>query len=326
MTILVTGGCGFIGSVFVKTAINRNYKVVNIDALTYASNAQNLHVLKANKDYIFVRGNICDNELVASLLNKYKPMALINFAAETHVDRSIKDSERFIETNVLGTHRLLEQVRIYKEKDHKNEITFFQISTDEVFGELGEKGNFNELSPYKPNSPYSSSKAAGDHLVRAWKKTYNLPIIITNCSNNYGPFQNKEKLIPLIITNALAGKPLPIYGKGLNVRDWLFVEDHVDAILCILENAQRGTSFNIGGDCTLSNIELVKKICKLLDNKVPRKTSYAELITFVSDRPGHDFRYSVDCSKIKRELNWNKKFSLEKGLNVTIDWYLKNVG
>lgn len=330
-THLVTGGAGFIGSNFVFMQRAQGYtRIINLDLLTYAGNPKNLEPLKGDQDYIFIHGNIGDRNLVRNLLTKYEPCAIINFAAESHVDRSIDSPEDFIQTNVVGTLHLLEEVRRYwnnlqdKEKDV---FRFLHVSTDEVYGSLcpGDPP-FNEETPYAPNSPYSASKAASDHLVRAYYHTYGLPTITTNCSNNYGPRQFPEKLIPLMILNALKGKPLPIYGDGLNIRDWLYVEDHCEALRTVLERGKVGEVYNIGGRCEKTNLEIVKTICDLLDKVCLQSpfAPHASLITYVKDRPAHDRRYAIDCTKIEKDLGWRAKETFETGLEKTIQWYLEN--
>ncbi len=330
--ILVTGGAGFIGSNFVLNWLStQNEGLINLDSLSYAADLNNLESISENKEYFFIKGSIEDQNLIEQILEKYNPRAVINFAAETHVDRSIEDPEIFIKTNILGTFHLLNTSLKFWKKislDNQKKFKFLHISTDEVFGSLSlEDEKSNELSPYKPNSPYSASKAASDHLVRAWGETYKLPVITTNCTNNYGPHQFPEKLIPLLIHNCLNNKKLPIYGKGENVRDWLYVEDHCEAIKEVLVKGSIGETYNIGGNNEKTNIEIVKTVCSTLDEIKPRKnnSSYKELITFVEDRPGHDFRYSLDISKIKKELNWQPQETFESGIRKTILWYLENM-
>ena len=327
--ILVTGGCGFIGANFIIKWLQKNdLPIVNLDNLTYAANQKNLDLIKDNKNYFFEKGSIEDFSLVSSLLKKYKPQAVINFAAESHVDRSIVDSNEFISTNIIGTHILLKASFDFfnkLEQSKKDNFKYIQISTDEVYGSLLDSDpQSSEDSAYFPNSPYSASKASGDHLVRAWHETYGLPTITTNCTNNYGPFQHKEKLIPLLIHNCLENKQLPIYGDGLNIRDWLFVEDHCDALTVVLEKGINGETYNIGGKNEIKNIEVVKKVCDLMDELRPKKdgNSYHELITFVDDRLGHDYRYGLNISKIEKELNWTPKENFESGLKKTVEWYL----
>ena len=330
--ILVTGGAGFIGSNFVLNWLStQNEGLINLDSLSYAADINNLESISENKEYFFIKGSIEDQNLIEQILEKYNPRAVINFAAETHVDRSIENPEIFMKTNIFGTFHLLNASLKFWKKislDDQKKFKFLHISTDEVFGSLSlEDEKSNELSPYKPNSPYSASKAASDHLVRAWGETYKLPVITTNCTNNYGPHQFPEKLIPLLIHNCLNNKKLPIYGKGENVRDWLYVEDHCEAIKEVLVKGSIGETYNIGGNNEKTNIEIVKTVCSTLDEIKPRKnnSSYKELITFVEDRPGHDFRYSLDISKIKKELNWQPQETFESGIRKTILWYLENM-
>ena len=330
--ILVTGGAGFIGSNFVLNWLStQNEGLINLDSLSYAADLNNLESISENKEYFFIKGSIEDQNLIEKILEKYNPRAVINFAAETHVDRSIENPEIFMKTNIFGTFHLLNASLKFWKKislDDQKKFKFLHISTDEVFGSLSlEDEKSNELSPYKPNSPYSASKAASDHLVRAWGETYKLPVITTNCTNNYGPHQFPEKLIPLLIHNCLNNKKLPIYGKGENVRDWLYVEDHCEAIKEVLVKGSIGETYNIGGNNEKTNIEIVKTVCSTLDEIKPRKnnSSYKELITFVEDRPGHDFRYSLDISKIKKELNWMPQETFESGIRKTILWYLENM-
>jgi dTDP-glucose 4,6-dehydratase len=330
--ILVTGGAGFIGSNFVLNWLStQNEGLINLDSLSYAADLNNLESISENKEYFFIKGSIEDQNLIEKILEKYNPRAVINFAAETHVDRSIENPEIFMKTNIFGTFHLLNASLKFWKKislDDQKKFKFLHISTDEVFGSLSlEDEKSNELSPYKPNSPYSASKAASDHLVRAWGETYKLPVITTNCTNNYGPHQFPEKLIPLLIHNCLNNKKLPIYGKGENVRDWLYVEDHCEAIKEVLVKGSIGETYNIGGNNEKTNIEIVKTVCSTLDEIKPRKnnSSYKELIIFVEDRPGHDFRYSLDISKIKKELNWQPQETFESGIRKTILWYLENM-
>ncbi len=325
MKLLVTGGAGFIGSAFIREAISRGFHILNIDALTYASSIENLISVESHPAYSFKQVDIRDRASVDAAIDAYRPDAVVHLAAETHVDRSIEGPLSFIETNIFGTYNLLESSRTFWVKHNMpSQFKFLHISTDEVFGSLGEKGLFTEDSSYLPNSPYSASKASSDHLVRAWGETYGLPVVITNCSNNYGPFQFPEKLIPVIIMNAIAGNEIPIYGDGTNVRDWLYVTDHVDALLAVLESGQGGRTYNIGGNAELTNLELVQKICLLLDKNKPANKPYAHQIGFVSDRPGHDLRYAIDASRIKNELGWEPLTSIESGLEKTILWYLDN--
>ncbi|WP_339828802.1 dTDP-glucose 4,6-dehydratase [uncultured Arenimonas sp.] len=328
-TWLVTGGAGFIGGNFVLDAVASGIRVVNLDALTYAGNLDTLSPLDGNPDHVFVQGDIGDRALVARLLAEHRPQAVVNFAAESHVDRSIDGPGAFVQTNVVGTFNLLEAAREYYrglEGEAQAAFRFLHVSTDEVYGSLGDEGKFTEETPYAPNSPYSASKAASDHLVRAYHHTYGLPVLTTNCSNNYGPFQFPEKLIPLVILKALAGDPLPVYGDGRNVRDWLFVKDHCAAIRRVLEAGRIGETYNVGGDAERQNIEVVKAICALLDQRRPRddRQPRESQITFVKDRPGHDRRYAIDASKIQSELGWQPTVDFEQGMAATVDWYLAN--
>lgn len=329
-SILVTGGAGFIGGNFVRMMVKeKNVKVINLDNLTYAGNLESLQDISNNERHIFIKGSINNRELVSQLLDTYKLDAIVNFAAESHVDRSIDGPGDFIQTNIVGTFELLEAVRAYwgsLERGCKEKFRFLHVSTDEVYGSLGETGHFTEKSQYAPNSPYSASKAASDHLVRAYHHTYNLPVLTTNCSNNYGPYQFPEKLIPLVINNALAGEKLPIYGTGKNIRDWLFVLDHCSAIYTVLEKGQVGEVYNIGGNNEKTNLEVVHTLCDTLDVFMARKDgkSYREQITFVKDRPGHDKRYAINSAKIQQELGWKPQETFETGLRKTIEWYLDN--
>ena len=331
MTFLVTGCSGFIGSNFVRLLLSScDEHIVNLDKLTYAGNPSNLSDFANDTRYIFEHGDIGDSELVARLFETHRPRAVINFAAESHVDRSIGGPGEFVETNIVGTFRLLEEVRRYwsgLDDTARQAFRFLHISTDEVYGSLGEgDAAFTESHPYAPNSPYAASKAASDHLIRAWHHTFGLPVLTTNCSNNYGPYHFPEKLIPLVILNALAGKDLPVYGDGLQVRDWLHVEDHCRAIITVLESGCPGETYNVGGWNEKTNIEVVRGICALLDELSPRSdgTRYSDQIRFVTDRPGHDRRYAVDASKIERELGWRPIESFESGLRKTVQWYLDN--
>ncbi|HEY9144991.1 MAG TPA: dTDP-glucose 4,6-dehydratase [Arenimonas sp.] len=328
-TWLVTGGAGFIGGNFVLDAVASGIRVVTLDALTYAGNRDTLAPLDGNPDHVFVQGDIGDRDLVARLLAEHRPQAIVNFAAESHVDRSIDGPAAFVQTNVVGTFSLLEAAREYYrglEGEARAAFRFLHVSTDEVYGSLGDEGRFTEETPYAPNSPYSASKAASDHLVRAYHHTYGLPVLTTNCSNNYGPFQFPEKLIPLVILKALAGEPLPVYGDGRNVRDWLFVKDHCAAIRRVLEAGRIGETYNVGGDAERQNIEVVKAICALLDQRRPREDGQPResQITFVKDRPGHDRRYAIDAGKIQSELGWRPTVDFEQGMAATVDWYLAN--
>ena len=326
-SILVTGGCGFIGSNFIKYILQKNSQlnIINLDNLTYAGRGSNLSSVIKDR-YVFIKGDICNKDLVSSLFKKYKFDSVIHFAAESHVDRSIDGPEKFVNTNILGTLNLLEHSRKYYVKSKNTSFRFLHISTDEVFGTLGNTGKFVEETPYDPSSPYSASKAGSDHLVRAWNKTYALPTLITNCSNNYGPYQFPEKLIPLIITNAINDKPLPVYGTGKNIRDWLYVLDHCEALLTVLSKGEVGQTYNIGGGNEIENLEVVKLICNILDRLLPKKNSdsYKGLISFAKDRPGHAFRYAIDATKINSKLGWYPKESFKSGLEKTIKWYIEN--
>ena len=326
-TWLVTGGAGFIGGNFVLDAVARGVRVVNLDALTYAGNLDTLASLADNPQHVFVHGDIGDRALVERLLREFRPDAVVNFAAESHVDRSIDGPAAFVQTNVVGTLALLEATRDYwksLEGDARAAFRFLHVSTDEVYGSLGDTGKFTETTPFAPNSPYSASKAASDHLVRAFHHTYGLPVLTTNCSNNYGPYQFPEKLIPLIIARALAGEPLPVYGDGRNVRDWLYVGDHCAAIRAVLERGRVGETYNVGGDAERENIDVVKAICALLDARRPRADGKPResQVTFVADRPGHDRRYAIDATKLKSELGWAPAHTFEQGIADTVDWYL----
>ena len=326
MKILVTGGAGFIGSAVVRLAIARGHHVVNVDALTYAACLDNVASVADHPNYAFEQADIRDREGLDAVFAKNTPDAVMHLAAESHVDRSIDGPADFIETNIDGTFNMLEAARSYwRAQGQPDTFRFHHISTDEVFGSLGPTGMFTETTPYDPRSPYSASKASSDHLVRAWHETYSLPVVLTNCSNNYGPYHFPEKLIPVVILNALAGKPLPIYGDGGNIRDWLYVEDHADALLLVLAKGALGRSYNIGGENERTNLELVKTLCGILDQLRPRDAgSYADLITFVTDRPGHDARYAVDPSRIRDELGWRPSVTVEEGLEKTVQWYLDN--
>jgi dTDP-glucose 4,6-dehydratase len=329
-TVLVTGGAGFIGGNFVLGLLRAGgARVVNLDALTYAGNLDTLCTVLGRPDHVFVEGSIGDRALVDDLLAGHRPEAIINFAAESHVDRSIDGPQAFVRTNVVGTFELLEAARLYwgdLDGAGREDFRFVHVSTDEVYGSLGEEGFFTEESPYRPNSPYAASKAASDHLARAYRHTYGLPVIVTNCSNNYGPYQFPEKLIPLTIHNALAGKPLPVYGDGSNVRDWLYVEDHCRAIRRVLEAGRPGEVYNVGGRSEKTNLEVVRAVCGLLDELVPHSpfAPHEALISFVVDRPGHDHRYAIDASKIGRELVWAPQETFESGMEKTVRWYLEN--
>ena len=325
MKLLVTGGAGFIGSAVVRQAIAAGHQVVNLDALTYAACLDNVASVADSPGYTFVKADIRDRAALDRVFADHAPDAVMHLAAESHVDRSIDGPGAFIETNVTGTYALLEAARAWWTGQGKPAtFRFHHISTDEVFGSLGPTGKFTEDTPYDPRSPYSASKAASDHLVRAWAETYGLPVVLTNCSNNYGPYHFPEKLIPVVILNALAGKPIPVYGAGENVRDWLYVEDHAEALLLVVQKGAVGRSYNIGGENEAKNIDLVRAICAILDTKRPRAGSYADQITFVTDRPGHDARYAIDPSRIRTELGWRPSVTLEQGLEKTVDWYLAN--
>jgi dTDP-glucose 4,6-dehydratase len=328
-TWLVTGGAGFIGGNFVLRAVARGVKVINLDLLTYAGNVDTLASIKGDPLHVFFKGDIGDRTLVARLLAEHQPDAVVNFAAESHVDRSIDGPAAFVQTNVVGTLGLLECIRDHvKGLDHgaRDRFRFLHVSTDEVYGSLGETGAFTEATAYAPNSPYSASKAASDHLVRAFHQTFGVPVLTTHCSNNYGPYQFPEKLIPLIIARALAGEPLPVYGDGRNVRDWLFVGDHCEAIRAVLEKGRVGETYNIGGNAEMQNLDVVNATCALLDARVPRTDGKprSSQISFVADRPGHDRRYSIDASKLRDELGWEPEYTFEQGIAETVDWYLAN--
>ncbi|MFN3936090.1 MAG: dTDP-glucose 4,6-dehydratase [Gemmobacter sp.] len=325
MKILVTGGAGFIGSAVVRLAIARGHDVVNVDCLTYAANLENVAPVAGNPAYAFEMADICDATAMARIFRDHRPDAVMHLAAESHVDRSIDLPDTFVRTNVMGTFTLLQAARSRWEADGRPEtFRFHHISTDEVYGSLGETGKFTEDTPYDPRSPYSASKAASDHLVRAWGETYGLPVIVTNCSNNYGPYHFPEKLVPVVILKALAGAPIPVYGDGGNVRDWLFVEDHADALLTVLQRGRIGRTYNIGGENEATNIDLVRRICAILDERRPGNRPYAEQIAFVADRPGHDRRYAIDPTRIRTELGWRPSVTLDEGLARTVDWYLAN--
>jgi dTDP-glucose 4,6-dehydratase len=325
MKILITGGCGFIGSAVVRRAIADGYSVVNLDKMTYAANPANVAGVADNPAYVFEQADICDRPALDRIFAAHAPDAVMHLAAESHVDRSIDGPAAFIETNISGTYTLLEAARAYWEGRGRPEgFRFHHVSTDEVYGSLGAEGRFTETTPYSPRSPYSASKAASDHLARAWGETYGLPVVVTNCSNNYGPFHFPEKLIPVIILRALAGRPIPVYGRGENVRDWLYVEDHAVALLTVIARGRTGETYNIGGDAEARNIDIVRAVCRLLDARRPEGAPHDRLIKFVTDRPGHDFRYAIDAGKIRAELGWRPSVTIEQGLALTVDWYLDN--
>lgn len=328
MKILVTGGAGFIGSAVIRRAVlDRGYSVVNVDALTYAANPANLAMLEGDDRYAFEHVDIRDAQALEAVFARHDPDAVMHLAAESHVDRSIDGPVAFVETNVGGTVNLLQAARAHRDRlsaDRRDGFRFHHISTDEVYGTLGRQGHFTEESRYQPNSPYAASKAASDMMVRAWGRTYALPVVISNCSNNYGPYQFPEKLIPVVILKALSGQPIPVYGDGSNVRDWLYVDDHAEALLTILERGRLGEIYNVGGDAELSNLELVKRICAIVDLERPGAAPSERLIEFVKDRPGHDFRYAIDAAKIKNELGWAPSVDVDEGLALTVRWYLEN--
>ena len=327
-SILITGGAGFIGSAVVRQLINdTSYKVINVDKLTYAGNLQSLVSVSDSSRYVFEQVDICDADEVNRVFREHQPDAVMHLAAESHVDRSITGPADFIQTNIVGTYTLLEAARAHwnsLEGERKASFRFHHISTDEVYGSLGDEGFFTEETAYEPNSPYSASKASSDHLVRAWHHTYGMPVVTTNCSNNYGPYHFPEKLIPLVILNAVNGKPLPIYGKGDNIRDWLYVDDHARALRTVLETGKLGETYNIGGWNEKTNLEVVQAICTILDELHPQGAPHAQLITYVKDRPGHDKRYAIDASKIAKELGWKPQETFESGLRKTVAWYLEN--
>lgn len=329
MKILITGGAGFIGSAVVRRAIADGHQVVNVDALTYSANLENVASVAEAPGYAFEHADICNREAIEAIFARHLPDAVMHLAAESHNDRAIEAPLDFVRSNVMGTAVLLEVARAYWAKlegPAKAGFRFHHVSTDEVFGALGEDGDFTEETPYDPNSPYSASKAAADHLVRAWHRTFGLPVVLTNCANNYGPYHFPEKLIPTVITRALEGKTIPVYGDGRQVRDWLHVDDHAEALLLVLGKGRLGETYCIGGDSTKTNIEVVKLICAHLDKMAPANTTHADKITFVADRPGHDFRYSIDSSKLERELGWAPRMPLEAGLEDTVRWYVENYG
>ena len=338
-TIIVAGGAGFIGSNFVRTALAQTaLRVVVFDKLTYAGNLLNFRDFRDDPRFEFVRGDITNRRELEVSCRRWQPAAIINFAAETHVDRSIDGPRSFLQANVIGTFELLELTRRYYQDlppEKRAGFRFVQVSTDEVYGSLGSVGKFQESTPYAPNSPYAASKAAADHFVRSYHETYGLPVLVTNCSNNYGRYQFPEKLIPLTIVNAINGRPLPLYGDGGNVRDWLFVDEHCEGLLAVLERGRPGAKYNLGGNSESTNLEVVEHVCRVLDDLIPARSNpvivergikrYSELITFVADRPGHDRRYAIDCSRIERELGWKPKLSFAEGIRVTVAWYLQNL-
>ncbi len=327
MKILITGGAGFIGSAVVRRAIADGHQVVNLDKLTYSANLENVATVATNPSYAFEQADICDEAAVREVFAKHRPDAVMHLAAESHNDRAIEGPLDFVRTNVMGTAVLLEAARAHwtaLPDSQKVAFRFHHVSTDEVFGALGEDGEFTEDTPYDPNSPYSSSKAGADHLARAWARTYGMPVVLTNCSNNYGPFQFPEKLIPTVITRALEGKSIPVYGDGRQVRDWLHVDDHAEALLLVLQKGRLGETYCIGGDATKRNIEVIRMLCEHLDRMAPANTPHADKIAFVTDRPGHDFRYAIDASKLENELGWTPRMPLLAGLEDTVRWYVEN--
>lgn len=325
MRLLVTGGAGFIGSAVIRLAIGRDVNILNLDSLTYAANLENIGDAAQSDLYTFEQADIRDRAALDRIFADYKPDVIMHLAAESHVDRSIDGPAEFIDTNIVGTYNMIEAARSYWEGAGKPDtFRFHHVSTDEVYGTLGDTGLFHETTAYSPNSPYSASKAASDHLVRAWGETYGMPFVLTNCSNNYGPYQFPEKLIPVVIINAISGKDIPIYGEGLNVRDWLYVEDHADALLRVIDKGVNKRTYNIGGNNEARNIDLVTIICTILDELVPADKPYADQITYVRDRPGHDMRYAIDASRIERELGWSPSVTLEQGMRKTVRWYLDN--
>ena len=327
MKLMVTGGAGFIGSAVVRQALERGLDVVNVDKLTYAANLDNLKGFDDRAGYAFEEADICDAAAMHAVFERHDPDAVMHLAAESHVDRSIDGPGAFIETNIMGTFILLQAARRHFEAltvARKDAFRFHHVSTDEVYGSLGPQGLFTETTPYAPNSPYSASKASSDFLARAWSETFALPVVTSNCSNNYGPFQFPEKLIPVVVLNALEGKDIPVYGKGDNVRDWLYVEDHADALLTVLDKGAIGETYNIGGHNERRNIDLVRMICQDMDELAPKNHGHEDLIKFVTDRPGHDMRYAIDASKIERELGWTPSVTIEEGMRKTVEWYLEN--
>lgn len=327
-TLLVTGGCGFIGSAVIRQIISQTpHSVVNVDKMTYAATMASVASVAENSRYHFEAVDICDADEMTRIFTAYQPAGVIHLAAETHVDRSIDGPATFVETNIVGTYTLLDTALTYWNTLRgapRDEFLLLHVSTDEVFGSLKAVGRFHPESPYRPNSPYSASKASADHLVRAWGKTYGLPVVVSNCSNNYGPFQFPEKLIPLVIANALSGKPIPVYGRGENVRDWLFVDDHAHALLIILEKGVRGDTYLVGGGCERTNIDLVRALCRLLDEMVETHSPHENLITYVTDRPGHDVRYAIDATQMHEKLGWTPNETFDSGLRKTVEWYLAN--
>jgi len=327
MRLIVTGGAGFIGSAVIRKAIGDGHSVLNIDKLTYAANLDNLTSVASHDRYAFAQKDICDQSAMAALFAEFKPDTVMHLAAETHVDRSIDDPRTFIDTNIIGAYTLLEAAREYVQSGAApKSFRFHHVSTDEVYGSLGPTGEFTEQSPYQPNSPYSAAKASSDMLARAWAETYGLPVVITNCSNNYGPCQFPEKLIPVVIIAALEGREIPVYGKGDNVRDWLYVDDHAEALLLVAQNGAPGETYNIGGRAERTNLELIKMVCALLDDALPNSghKPHEDLINFVKDRPGHDQRYAINCDKIERDLGWRPSVTIGEGMKQTVDWYLAN--
>jgi len=324
MKILITGGAGFIGSAVVRLGIKLGYKIITVDNLTYAGNLENLKTIFNHKNHVFEKADICNYKKIIKILNKYNPDSIMHLAASSHVDNSIKNPADFINVNVNGTYSLLEASKNYLKKNKKRNFVFQYISTDEVFGSISGKRKFTEGSKFKPNNPYAASKASGELLVRAWNKTYGLPTIVTNTSNNYGPYQFIEKLIPTTIICCLNNKNIPVYGNGKNIRDWIHVDDNANALFKILRKGKVGSTYNIGANNEISNINIVKKICKILDKKLDKEDSHLKLINFVNDRPGHDFKYAINFSKIKKEIGWKPKISFNSGLEKTVDWYIKN--
>ncbi|MGZ3377508.1 MAG: dTDP-glucose 4,6-dehydratase [Phenylobacterium sp.] len=327
MKILITGGAGFIGSAVVRRAIADGHQVVNLDKLTYSANLDNVASVAGDPNYAFEQADVCDEAAMKAIFARHKPDAVMHLAAESHNDRAIEGPLDFVRSNVMGTAVLLEAARAHWNalpEDKKAAFRFHHVSTDEVFGALGEDGEFTETTPYDPNSPYSSSKAGADHLARAWHRTYGMPVVLTNCSNNYGPFQFPEKLIPTVISRALEGKSIPVYGDGRQVRDWLHVDDHAEALLLVIQKGRLGETYCIGGDATKRNIEVIRMLCEHLDRMAPANTAHADKISFVTDRPGHDFRYAIDASKLQAELGWKPRMPLLEGLEDTVRWYVEN--